>query len=806
MASWTGGTGAGSRPSLSRNSNESRSRSQIRTNPRSGGGGTSSPQETPSPVSTQPGIVSALQAKGVLRPTRPAFLTPVDASSRRGSRRSSRPPQNVVRDTSGSSLREVQPGLYMSPSGELIPTTSRGGWGAATERRARSQFARDQAMAGTANFQTATGEVQDVQYGGGASFERQNFTPRPRDYTPAYGYSTPQGETTISYAQVQPSALPPGMRRRLGSTNYYRRNTPFAPYVRKTGFFLEEAGGQGQRLFTEQQSRSQAFPMPSFFIPGVTKPTTSRDVLGGLSNTFGGVKGLGQRLRIAPDDTIAEGVVSYYSGQGIGRVSGMGVNRIAARWGSTTASGTQGALAVIGTGYAGYQVSTKTPEQLGGQAFNYAAGGAGFMRGYRSVVPPNSVRFNGLSGTRGELRVKGNTLGGFGTGKVRATISEFGNVRSQDVSVNYLVSGGKAQSGRFLVNVETQGYLRVGRKDVPFSQDFTGTLNPRRGLASFTDRQGTYFFSSTGKTTNRYGLPTRRTSYAVVQENQYGLPTVKETGRGVQGVDTINYLGYRPSSVKSQNIDLFSMGRPSRAVFEEFGGVSRGGRSGGTTSRLFDGFKDLQQAGYFTPKELPAVRTPLRVTGLGRRGSTMSRFRTDTFTKPFSTGKLRGGNQYGLSVEGLPFRGIALPGRAPLVGFGALTGAQTLSFLRTNTRTDRAPRSDQRTSPFSTTIPFTGTGTSYRSTTRTAPVTDFFPPSQSTGPGTPTTPRNQPGFPGIGGLPFLFAVPPGMGGTGKSGKGRKFKYAPDITSLLFSIRGKEKKGLLSGFEQRPVAL
>lgn len=636
--------------------------------------------------------------------------------------------------------------------------------------------------------------------------ERQNPFVRQEEpqYTPAYGYSTAQGEVYYSYQTVrQERSRADHVRETQRDARSFITTSPAVPrpFVWAERNLPEKYRpsmviGEGATIDESRQLYQNPIKRkPQVFDNGWSDPewgniryapqNLGRGVIDVPNVIYRNPVGTANEVQFS---AMAGGVGGSLFGRGVKSAAGASISRAA----FTEKAVTYGGLGVMGAGAAAF------PEQTGRAAPSILVGGITFGSGYRSEVPRTAVTFSGVSGSKGELRLQRGQLEGFGEGKARATITQYGQTRTEDVPVNYLVTGAKTESGRYAVNVQTFGQFSNGKKTIPFTTDYAGTLNPRTGIVSLSDKQGTYFLSSVGKTTG--GI--RRTNYAVLQENRYNIPTVTETGRGVQGADSVSYLRFKPRSYKAENVEVFQMGRPNALTFEQTGGVSSGQRSGGTTKNLFSGFRDLEATGRYTQR----TQEPFRFPELGRKGRLGNGMKpTDTVTEPFSGGRVRGGGRRGVSIEGLPVGRVSLPSRLPVLAFGYSNPAKTNTFIRENRSFRELPGVKPNQKPGLNYTPYTGTDalTGF----------DFTPlPAQTstgksrTGSGFSGRPGQQPPeLPPMVLPPFGFGLPPSRGGLDVGSRGRGFKYQSDLTSSLLGVKGKRKKGLLSGLEFRPVA-
>jgi len=309
-------------------------------------------------------------------------------------------------------------------------------------------------------------------------------------FTPAYGYNTASGAVPIFYSVTPTSEkpLPTGFRKRIGDTDYAYRDSALAPYTRRTGLFLQEAGVQGQNFFNIVST--QAPDIRGF---------SMRQGVQYVGKGFGVLGGFGEQLRAKPDDTIAYGVAAEYGGARLGGLFGMGVNRLAKVQqvgfqtytvsGVTTARYAERTLLAAGAGGVVLQEAGKTPREIGADLPEIVLGAAGFGRGYRQFATSN-VQFGEIKDLRFSGNIEGPSLGVVSRGKIPTVVTEFGNPRTVDVPVTLVVRGSTegsfTRSFGLRATATTDPFLFRGRS-VTRSMEYLGVYNPGRRLQVLYD-------------------------------------------------------------------------------------------------------------------------------------------------------------------------------------------------------------------------------------------------------------------------------------------------------------------------------
>lgn len=758
MASWTGGKKKYNNPLDS----AKRSGRPTTTSSSPGGGNVSPNTSTastpgssrpPSPGASTPGIINAInRGNPNTQTTRENPF--VNAGPRYAAKQAAQ--KNTLPQTRGASYASS------SPSSRSLPAPEQPGI--------------------TRTINTGL-EARKPQ--GGASFFREQPPKQEDNYTPAYGYNTPEGEVRYQY-QVRDNRPSPQERDKK-AIKYFWPNI-------ESGGQLGEGGTDRaykalpKRLRTDDRRKLYDLPKPK---------TPTGEVIYGVAN-------LPNKAFASPLPTAEEQSRNIAVGTVVGGAAGAGTGAVvrgtAARYGVSTAAKAERWVNYGGAGLTGAGVIAD-PRGAGENIPALVFGGVAASKGYRSVVPENNAAFGGVSGTSGELRTTRTTVSGFGTGKTKATITEFGNTRTEDVPIAYTISGAKTQSGRYQVDIQTVGAVNVAGKNTFVTQDFSGNINPSTNVLSATNRQGDYFFSSIGKQ-NPSGVSNTR--FAILRENKWNIPVVQSTGKGLQVSDRTSYQQFSPRSYKAENVELFSLGKPSSFTFEQSAGVSAGRPNSGTTKKLFSGFNDLSQSGYYNQR----VTQPWRTPSLGRRG-TIGRpsQATETIVDPLRTGKLRGGRSPRVSIEGLPQGRVVVPSRVPFYALNPGTATNNAVGFNRDTRffQTKAPRITEENvvrKPSTTNRIIPATSSAITPRQDIAPVNILRPGTQTLPYNRTTTPPDLP-------VPFLplvgFGIPPSRTAIDRGGKGRGFRYEADLTSSLLGIKGKKKKGLLSGLELRPVS-
>jgi hypothetical protein len=633
---------------------------------------------------------------------------------------------------------------------------------------------------------------------------RDPTIPEPRKFSPAYGYSTNQGDVAYVYPSnanrskrtpsfsEQRTADQAELRSALETYNQNPRRAAVAflkPAVTVPGGFVERGSQRAQYAIERRIPEGQNY--------------AGRYILRTTQSS-------GQYMRTNPSGTMFQVAAGLGGGAVVGGLGGYAVKQSAARYGVATAARAEKYLNLGGLGLGAGYVAMTPPETLGQQLPGFVAGGYGFTKGYRSIIKPPSTTYSGLSGTVSEQRFQGSTMSALGQGKVRATTTQYGVTSQQDLPVNFQYFGQRAPRGYFgRLDVGVAGGQQLASYNAVVSRGRLSAINPEEGLA---------FFSSTAAP--QQGVS--RTSSISLERNRYGVYGVTETGRGAAAADVNQYTVWSTRQYRAtKNVRVPGGGRlrttvtrdplyrpdPRTAIYGSSVASSRA--AGGANSRLFrSGFGQLKRAGYFeNPKQFQEVFSN-EVYGfggrLGRSGSLRlgrSRGVQESILEPQSSRYQFRPQERPFTVEGLSFRSTVGYSRAPIAGFGFGSGqalASRFGFsqdsgarlrqgynidysFRTPQGQDRVPRYDV------TPRQVTDTQQSFRTSA-------FFPSSP---------PRAPPEYPPPL-LPILpIALPFGASAPGGPAGRRGFQYNPDLTSSFLGITGKTP-GVLGGLELRPL--
>lgn len=623
----------------------------------------------------------------------------------------------------------------------------------------------------TANFQTIDGRF------GFSSGVNENFSRDPTNFTPAPGPSFTQaseldllreGQTItqknpeIGVRRRRIQRLEDGSIRRVDT-----RETALASSVRVVGGFLE-----GNRF---------------------TQP-------------------FGTTLSERPDDTVAEIGASFYGGRAVGKVAGDVVSAIGRR---SAVAGVRAEKAVQfgGLGALGTSVAVN-PQQTLENAPQILAGGVGFGRGFRLTNPRPVIRTGATSKTEvsGDLftSASGRQRVGFvGEGRTPFSVRQFGTETRGNARSLIVARGDTAGSPQSNLRFNVQTFTDIpvpGRGTTNVQRNFVGALDRRGQLQVLRDLQNNRaFVTQVSEPIARVDSRESR-QFLTVQSDAFG----RQTGfRG--GIAT-------SSSVERPNVAFFSRSgdgtfltptggplvRGRGSVTSIVGrGISQRGNTGIRSRGLANrGLEFGLREGVYEPVRFDVNR--LGNLSLGRRGQvsiTRSRVPQERFA-PVTGRRIP-------SLEGLP--GGRTSTRVPQVFASVSIGQNTTGLSGQSNAASFSPFSGQSTFTRSTTGP----------RSRFRPLLDTGQSfTQIVGPSPRTRSSFRLGSPGSGGgigfsgtsefLPkaggFDLPLPtfgPGKGVKDRGNKGRGFKFAPDLTSSLFNIRGKRPNNL-TGFELRPL--
>ena len=574
--------------------------------------------------------------------------------------------------------------------------------------------------------------------------------------------------------------------------------------TRQVGGFLErkaEPGSYGSELGAFMKTDPEGFTT-EFAVSAAVGAGTG--FLGGKALTAVGSGKAGQFL------------VSK-TGRSFGLATKWGVKSVGqAEKGRKIGTAVLGAGAVGAVGVTAYTGGTKglaraTPSFVGaGIGFGGGLGASGVktptfrvLKGRTTTPKLQSTKF-GSGGTRVSIKGQTQTTGRF---------SAYGGARSVPVTSSFGFRGSQlGASGRYAGDLVTKSSARFGKQTYRTSSTSPQELNVGIGSFGGTNQgvttsslagstvlfgegttQGRSVFQFTVKGGKLLGI---RKGSQIMDSGESALikfSPMKETGgRGVliQEMPSINRVATQ----------YLSLGESTTAgVKPELGRGSRGrlARSLPETPTETTAFQSL-----FSPKETfsSSLFAP---ASIGRKGSAGGRARA--ILRPPETGYKGTPKIPGISTPFAPFTTTK-----PTFFFGGGFGGREKSFIDSDIGTNIIGKQIIKPATDTGQIPAIGQGEIVQiiPDQKKTPA-PFFPELILTGGGSSTTgfvppPTPPPPPPTVGGgVPIPFGIPTFGGLSPLPRGGRGFKYNQDFTSSIFNIKGKKKKGLLSGFELRP---
>lgn len=664
MASWTGGSGAGTKHSLSRTSNEAKA-SSNKSSSSGGGGGSSRSTANFSTVDNREVMVTP-QGEEI-------NYTP--------------PPQYRSYSTPQRNYTPVSPGSknFSSVDGREVLVSSSG-------------------QENYTPVPTTRPNYSDEMY------SRASPTDGRPQFSSMYGYSTPTSDVEIIYdSQItrgNGSRRIPTFKEKMYSDRQRldyalesgdgRRqvNAALQPFVEVPGLALQKGGKWVGDTFSSYQSPFRYDYVGSAHAGAISK----------AGYTFAS---LGEHARTKPERAALEFAVGGAVGKGAGMLAGSGLKYLTAtgRVSQAVRYERYGQLAMLGVGAVG--VGMAPAEDLG-RSLPVATGfGIGLSSGLSSVAP-SSIKFDPYSGSRSSGSVMPGQgvdgLGTYGTGRSVARITEYGVSRDVPLEItsitrgNRIVIDGKGKAA-FDVSVNTfsQPFQYRGAT-YRINQQNYGVITPEQTVLL----SGKDIFTSvtryqpmiTDNVVPAKNAPFQNTLYGG-QEAGIGRSTVfnikSNSAFGVNFIGGKNYgvrFYARRGIPKTEIISSESAYNTQSYIQYRTGNLNRAIEIADTTFRL--------RPGEFVPKDRPGLAFE-SVSVPGRSSPVSSAYRSDVVNAVKllqQSGKVTKSGGYEAKVPRIGRRGSYGGGRAQTIEIGKLPEPKP-SFGRPNRppvpRLDRLP-------------------------------------------------------------------------------------------------------------------
>lgn len=561
-------------------------------------------------------------------------------------------------------------------------------------------------------------------------------------------------------------------------------------YREQSVFISQKTADPNRRFYTEETARKFAKPIGKvtpylnpfggFLTPKSTKQQISNTTEDFFTGVFNAPNKMIQTPIASTIDFGADITTGYFTGVGVGSITSKTFATTAKKEGVVIAvQKAEKVQSRFNTAFGALAVTSiaVNPKGTGEQALRVIPFGGAYTKGF-SDMAGSGVTFGNVQGSTIERFNKDF----FGTGKTTAKITEYGNVRTEEVPLAISIQReGSLKPNVDLINTNIVGSYNFMGKTKYFESSFSGALKENAFSSRLSYANKNVIFSSFGDSKAMVRTPTGvvetlRARSVTYERSKYGNFGVTQKGRGNIFYGDNGQM-QSISFMRTQSATGFSRRKADIGLNL----LEQSGRSPRTSQQQYRDFVSGR-----------------RINRKGQIGVTSTTDRQSTIFEPITSGKGRFRSTIEGSPTTTPIRSTAFKiGFLPSLRSGTstvTTGKIQPSFKVPFGQVTTPNTITTPTSSFRSTIAFTP-----KSSFRTSVTTLQRPISPPISP----VPRGTPGFvPGFG-LPPLGGGVMGKGRSEGYRGNREFKYAPSITSILYGIKGKQQK-TFTGFELRPI--